>query len=86
MTLKLDKAGRVLLPKSLRERLKLRAGSMLEIVDCAEGILLRPVGQPSSMVQKDGIWVHTGKLPHKIDWNRIFQDTRDERIREVAGV
>ena len=42
MTLKMDKAGRVVLPKALRDRLGLHPGADLEISESSEGVLLRP--------------------------------------------
>lgn len=86
MTLKIDKAGRIVLPKHLRERLQLRAGSSLEVEERPEGLVLRPVGQKPSMVQKDGIWVHTGRLPREVDWSEILEEARNERIKDVVGL
>ena len=63
MTLKMDKAGRVILPKPVRDRLGLHEGSDLEILEIPEGIVLKPVERRPSMVKKQGLWVHTGKLP-----------------------
>jgi len=37
MTLKIDRAGRVILPKPVRDRLGLHAGSDLEILETKEG-------------------------------------------------
>jgi AbrB family looped-hinge helix DNA binding protein len=86
MTLKVDKAGRIILPKYLRERLRLRPGSSLEVEERPEGIVLRPVGQRPSMIQKDGIWVHMGKLPQGLDWDNILEEAEDERIKDLAGL
>ena len=86
MQLTVDKAGRIVLPKQVRERLRLRAGSNLELEEHPEGLVLRPVGQGPSMIKKNGVWVHLGKLPHGHDWKRILDDTRDERIKDVAGL
>ena len=50
MTLKIDKAGRIVVPKPVRERLGLRAGMDLEVAEKSEGLLLKPVTQkPSQM-------------------------------------
>jgi AbrB family looped-hinge helix DNA binding protein len=53
MTLKMDKAGRVTLPKVLRDRLGLCEGCKLEMEETAEGIVLRPVRR--SMIKKQGL-------------------------------
>lgn len=86
MTVKIDKAGRIVLPKDVRDRLRLRAGTSLELEERAEGLVLRPVGQRPSMIQKDGVWVHLGKAPRGFDWSRIVDDDRDERLKDIAGL
>jgi AbrB family looped-hinge helix DNA binding protein len=48
MTLKMDKAGRVILPKPLRDRLGLHEGSDLEITETPEGVVLKPTEQQPS--------------------------------------
>jgi len=83
MTVKMDKAGRILLPKPLRDRLRLHPGSRLKVEESAEGILLRPVRKRTSLIQKQGLLVHRGKLAGDLDWSRMVEDQRDERIDEA---
>lgn len=86
MTLKMDKAGRVILPKPVRDRLGLHEGSDLEILEIPEGIVLKPAERRPSMVKKQGLWVHTGKLPPGFDIVQAIRDDREERIRKLAGL
>ena len=86
MNVKIDKAGRIVLPKPVRDRLRLRQGSDLEIEERPEGLLLKPVDRRPSMVQKNGIWVHLGKLPKGFDWDTLVEDARDDRIKELSGL
>jgi AbrB family looped-hinge helix DNA binding protein len=86
MTLKMDKAGRVILPKPMRDRLGLHEGSDLEIHETAEGIVLRPVEHEPSMVKKQGLWIHTGSLPSGFDIVQAIHEDREERIRKLAGL
>jgi AbrB family looped-hinge helix DNA binding protein len=86
MHVKIDKAGRIVLPKPVRDRLRLRQGSDLEIEERPDGLLLKPVDQRPSMVQKNGIWVHLGKLPKGFDWETLVDDARDDRIKELSGL
>jgi AbrB family looped-hinge helix DNA binding protein len=86
MTLKIDKAGRVVLPKPVRDRLGLRAGSDLEIEETPEGIVLKPAERRPSMVKKQGLWVHTGKVPEGYDIVQAIRDDREDRIRKLAGL
>jgi AbrB family looped-hinge helix DNA binding protein len=86
MTLKIDKAGRVILPKPVRDRLGLREGSDLEILEIPDGVVLKPAERRPSMVKKQGLWVHTGKLPPGFDIVQAIRNDREERIRKVAGL
>ena len=86
MTLKIDKAGRVILPKPVRDRLGLHEGSDLEVLETPGGIILKPAECRPSMVKKLGLWVHTGKLPPGFEIVQAIRDDREERIRELAGL
>lgn len=86
MNVKIDKSGRIVLPKEIRNRLRLRAGANLELEERPDGIMLRLVGQRPSMVQKDGFWVHMGKLPRGLDWSKLLDDDRDDRIKGIRAV
>ena len=63
MTLKVDKAGRVILPKPVRDRLGLQAGSDLEVAETPDGLLLKPANRKPSLVRKGSFWVHMGEIP-----------------------
>ena len=56
----IDKAGRVVIPKDLREALHLQAGDLLQMQGSGEGILLTLVREQSPLVKKQGIWIHRG--------------------------
>lgn len=86
MTLKVDEAGRVVLPKSVRERLGLHEGSDLELEVTREGPVLKPAGARPSMVNKHGLWVHTAKLPGDCDVVQAIREDREEEIRKKAGL
>ncbi len=85
MKLRLDKAGRVVLPKPLRQRLGLRAGIALEATEAAEGILLRPITQRPSLVERHGFLVHTGQATRAFDWQQLSDDLEQERMQDVFG-
>ena len=86
MTLKIDKAGRVILPKPVRERLGLRAGRDLEVQETPEGVLLKPAERRPSLLKKGSFWVHTGELTAGYDILKAIDDDRDERLRKAWGL
>jgi len=56
-TVTIDKAGRIVLPKPIRDALQLKPGSSLEIEQHDDAILLRPPRAAAVMIQKNGFWV-----------------------------
>jgi AbrB family looped-hinge helix DNA binding protein len=86
MTLKMDKAGRVVLPKPVRDRLGLHEGSDLELEETSEGVMLKPIEARPPMVEKHGLWVHTGEVPSGFDGLQAIRNDREDRIRKLAGL
>jgi AbrB family looped-hinge helix DNA binding protein len=83
MILRIDKAGRVVVPKLLRERFRLTPDTELEVVERPDGVLLKRVEQSPSMVKIDGLWVHQGEAEPGANWDRVIDDLREERIESV---
>jgi AbrB family looped-hinge helix DNA binding protein len=86
MTLKMDKAGRVILPKPVRDRMGLRAGSALEAVETAEGVVLKPVDRRPSLIKKGSFWIYAGEIPAGYDILKAIDDDREERMRKAWGL
>jgi AbrB family looped-hinge helix DNA binding protein len=86
MTLKIDKAGRVILPKPVRDRLGLRPGSDLELEETAVGIVLKPAERQPSLVKKGSFWVHTGVVPSGYDILKAVDEDREDRMRKILGL
>jgi AbrB family looped-hinge helix DNA binding protein len=53
----IDKAGRVVIPKPLREQLHLEPGDSLEMESAGEQITLRPLRGTSPLSKEHGVWV-----------------------------
>jgi AbrB family looped-hinge helix DNA binding protein len=83
MEIKIDKAGRIVLPKPLRERLGFRANTELVAIEQPEGVLLKRVEQQPSMVKVDGLWVHQGTAEPGANWERVLDDVREQRIESI---
>ena len=83
MELRIDKAGRIVVPKPLRERLGFKPETELVAIEQPDGVLLKRIEQRPSMVKVDGLWVHQGSAEPGADWERILEDVREERIESV---
>ena len=83
MKVGIDKAGRIVVPKPLRERLGFQPDTELEAIEQPEGVLLKRVEQRPSMVRVDGLWVHQGSVEPTANWERVLEDVREERIESV---
>jgi len=58
----LDKAGRVVIPKPVREELHLEPGDALQMDTTGEHITLRPVRGTGPLAKEHGVWVfRTGR-------------------------
>ena len=61
----LDKAGRVVIPKSLRDELSLEPGGALEIESAGDQVTQGPLRRTAPLTKEYGVWVlHTGHPRH----------------------
>lgn len=87
MTLTIDKAGRVVIPKALRDRLHLQPGDELTVEGNDEEISMKPARSNGvRMIRKGGIWVRCGgeRIPAELT-DRILEELREERARLAEG-
>jgi AbrB family looped-hinge helix DNA binding protein len=85
-TVNIDKAGRIVLPKAIRDELQLAPGSTLELNVTDDQISLRPSRCKPRMYKKHGIWVlHTGaEMPADIT-EKTLKKVRKEREDRFLG-
>jgi AbrB family looped-hinge helix DNA binding protein len=87
MELTIDKFGRVVIPKKLREHLGVGMSLKVEVKETPEGILLKPVRRESGLMMKDGVLILRGGGDNShINWDTLVEDEREERIRHIAKV
>ena len=81
--LTLDKAGRVLIPKTLRQELHLDPGDALQLDHEGEEIRLRPI-RPKVLLKKEhGVWVYQGEPTH-ISITGVIEAERAKRHRDLT--
>jgi AbrB family looped-hinge helix DNA binding protein len=85
-TLSVDKAGRIVLPKPVREELQLSPGDSLELELSEDCIVLRPARTKPRLYKKQGIWVlHTGSPMSAADVRGTLRKVRQEREERFLG-
>ena len=85
MTLTIDGAGRVVIPKPLRDKLGLHAGSTLEVLETPEGVTLKPAEQKSGLARKGRFLVITSDLPPGFDVLKAIDEEREAQDRKNLG-
>jgi len=80
-TITLDEAGRVALPKGVREALHLSPGDTLEVAVEGDKLSLRPHGKKISRLEQErGVWVlRTGEPLSQDEAKRALESVRAER-------
>ena len=82
----IDKAGRVVIPKPLREELHLEPGDTLEMESAGEQITLRPVRGSGPLVKEHGVWVfHSGQPLPALATDAMLNQVREERDQSNLG-
>jgi AbrB family looped-hinge helix DNA binding protein len=85
-TLTIDKAGRIVLPKPVRDELQLSPGDSLELESSEERITLRPARGNGRIYKKQGVWVFdSGEALDGDVVNRTLRQAREERDRRNLG-
>ena len=84
MKTKVDRFGRIVVPKEIRDRHGLVPGSQVEIEDTAETILLRVLSGLPGLVEKEGILIFSGQAMGELD--SAIRSHREERLRKGGGL
>jgi AbrB family looped-hinge helix DNA binding protein len=79
----LDKFGRVLIPKKIREHLGISKNSSINITGEGNRIIIEPVIKNKPIIKKDGFMVFTGKI--QTDMKDEISLSRSKRMSKVLG-
>jgi len=82
----IDKAGRVVLPKTLRDELHLSPGDILDLSVEGEQVTLRPRRITPPLQKERGVWVfRTGEPLAAAETGETLRGIREQRARRHAG-
>ena len=82
METKLDRFGRIVIPKSIRSHLGLEPGTVLRIRRDGNVVTLTPAEEEAPLVEEDGLLVFTGEPAG--DLIGAVQRERERRIGELV--
>jgi AbrB family looped-hinge helix DNA binding protein len=82
----LDRAGRVVLPKALRDEMRLSPGDTFDVAVKGDEVTLRPRRGATPLQKERGVWVfRTGKPLTADETEATLRDIRAQRHRRNAG-
>jgi AbrB family looped-hinge helix DNA binding protein len=82
---RLDRAGRLVLPKPVREALRVDAGDSFDIITDGDRVILSPVRIRPGLQKERGIWVYRSGKPSNASIPDLIDETRSRRGRELTG-
>jgi len=86
-TVTIDKAGRVVIPKEIRDELGLEPGETLAYATEGDSVTLRPLHANAPLQRERGVWVFRGNKPLSLEEaNRLVRDARAQRDRHNLGL
>jgi AbrB family looped-hinge helix DNA binding protein len=87
ITVGIDLAGRILVPKKLRNALNLTPGTQLSLERFGEGLVIKPNFPDPQLVLKDRMWVMTkGPKVTEESATVMIDEQRERRMRYAASL
>lgn len=78
-----DRFGRIVIPKIIRENFHLQVGSPIRIEEGEGEIILKPVEGEPSLIKKDGVLVFSGKAMGNVE--AAIEKHREGRNKILRG-
>lgn len=79
-----DRFGRVVIPKKIRDDYNLEPGTQVRLEEAEDAIILRPVRDEQNLKWKEGVLIFTG-APME-DLVEAVSKHREKRARNVRGL
>lgn len=79
----IDKAGRLVLPKSIREALQIAAGDTLEIESEDDRLVISPIRVRPGLLKERGVWVYRSGAPSSASIPDLVSQQRDRRAKDL---
>jgi len=83
MEVLIDNFGRILIPQVLRKHIGLKSGSVLEIEESGNKIILKPREEQGSLKIKENIAVYSGEIDNS---SALIRESRNKRIKKLSGL
>jgi AbrB family looped-hinge helix DNA binding protein len=82
MQTSIDRFGRIILPKKVRDDLDLHPGIVLRIEEHNREIILVPIFDEPNIVDKDGVLVYSGRPTGDIE--NAVRTQREKRMKKLT--
>lgn len=79
----LDKFGRVVIPKEIRDILGLKPGELLKVEQSGDEVVLKPLREEPPIRVKDGVLVYAGTATGNL--TEAVRAHREERLKRVSS-
>jgi AbrB family looped-hinge helix DNA binding protein len=79
----IDRFGRIVIPKKIRDDFNLKPGSQIHFEEAEKTIVMKPVYNEPNLIEKDGVLVFSGTSAGNIE--KALSEHREERMKPFGG-